>query len=315
MSTVVKNMNLISKFSKILPVFRKKPGKPKSQPVPVLTVAVPDSKPAAISQPGPPQPTAAPTKHEKMLDDVCAFLARYLYCSPHQRTVLALWILHTWCFPAARSTPYLAIQSARKLSGKTRCLRLLSLLCSHSALTSGYAPSALVKRIHSRPDQLPTFLLDESPATLGSRARSKNPKLRAILVSGFQPGIGYSGDSGECAIFSPKAFASTGPLPEALADCSIPIVLSPLSDSQKSSIERFDLATAQQEVRPLLAGLESWSRKNLPALKSVPVYKRKDFPDRLSSRGQDMVEPPAPTCRRGGRRLSCPCPSGPACRV
>src|SRR5215471_18153142 len=67
----------------------------------------------------------------QILDDICAFLARYLHCSPEQRTVLALWILHTHSFPAARSTPYLAIQSARKLSGKSLCLRLLSLLSAH----------------------------------------------------------------------------------------------------------------------------------------------------------------------------------------
>src|SRR5215471_17264790 len=226
-----------------------------------------------------------------MLDNVCAFLARYLHCSPEQRTVLALWILHTHSFPAARSTPYLAIQSSRKLSGKSLCLRLLSLLSAHPALTSGYTAAALVKRIHSHPAELPTFLLDESPATLGSRSRAKNPKLRAILVSGFQPGIGYSDRSFECTIFSPKAFASLGPFPEALADCSIPIVLQPLHDPEKFGIERFDLATAQEEAQPLGGALQNWSRKNISALKSARAFKHKDFPQRLTWRGQDLVEP------------------------
>src|SRR5690242_12384311 len=179
----------LKKLSRFLPGFMPKSGKPKSKPATVLTVTTPEPKPAAIPQfqPEPPQPAGPVTRPQKMLDDLCSFLARYLQCSPHQRTVLALWVLHTWCFAAARSTPYLAIQSSRKLSGKTLCLRLLSLLCSNPALTSGYTPSALVKRIHAHPSQLPTFLLDESPATLGSRSRAKNPKLRAILVSGFQP--------------------------------------------------------------------------------------------------------------------------------
>ena len=226
-----------------------------------------------------------------MLDDICAFLARYLQCSQHQRTVLSLWILHTHCFAAARTTPYLAIQSARKLSGKTLCLRLLSLLSSHPTLTSGYTAATLVKRIHSCPHQLPTFLLDESPATLGSRARSRNPKLRSILVSGFQPGIAYSDRSLDCTIFSPKAFASVGPLPESLADCSIPILLQPLHHPDQSNIQRFDLASAQQQAQPLVAALESWSRKNISTLKSAPACQRKDFPQRLTWRGQDLVEP------------------------
>src|SRR5215471_2917539 len=78
------------------------------------------------------------SKPSRMLDDICAFLARYLHCSPEQRTVLALWVLHTHSFAGARSTPYLAIQSARKLSGKSLWLRLLSLLSAHPTLTSGY---------------------------------------------------------------------------------------------------------------------------------------------------------------------------------
>jgi hypothetical protein len=275
----------LKKLSAFLPRFLRKLGKHQSKPAPVITAHVLEVKSATVPQPEPPKPT----RSQKMLDDVCAFLGRYLQCSPHQRTVLALWILHTYCFGAARSTPYLAIQSSRKLSGKTLCLRLLALLCANPALTSGYTASALVKRIHSSPGQVPTFLLDESPATLGSRCRSKNSRLRAILVSGFQPGIGYSNHSLECTIFSPKAFASTGDLPEPLADCSLPIILQSLSES--SSTERFDLLRAREEAMPLIAALKTWSQKNLPALKSAPASKRSDFPPGLSPRVQDIVEP------------------------
>src|SRR5215831_12090105 len=109
------------KLSRFLPGFSRKPRSPKPQPAPVVSVAAPQTQPPAAPEPIP--ESAKPTKPSKMLDDICAFLARYLQCSQHQRTVLALWILHTHCFPGARSTPYLAIQSARKLSGKTLCLR------------------------------------------------------------------------------------------------------------------------------------------------------------------------------------------------
>lgn len=274
----------LKKLAAFLPRFIRKLGKHQSKPAPVITAAAVEIKSPVVTQPEPPKPT----RSQKMLDDVCAFLGRYLQCSPHQRTVLALWILHTYCFGAARSTPYLAIQSSRRLSGKTLCLRLLGLLCANPALTSGYTASALVKRIHSSPGQVPTFLLDESPATLGSRSRSKNHKLRAILVSGFQSGIGYSNHSLECNIFSPKAFASTGPLPEPLADCSLPIILQPLSEN--SSTERFDLVRAREEAMPLIAALRSWSQKNLSALKSAPASRHSDFPSGLSPRVQDIVE-------------------------
>src|SRR5579864_1041475 len=63
-----------------------------------------------------------------LLSQITEFIARYLHCSEHQRTVLALWVLHTHCIGAATLTPYLAIRSDRRQSGKTLCLQLLSLL-------------------------------------------------------------------------------------------------------------------------------------------------------------------------------------------
>jgi hypothetical protein len=302
-----------------IPGLKKKPDKSQPKPRPLATTqpqAVEAAKPAE-----PPAPEIPPTKAQKMLDDVCAFLARYLQCSDHQRTVLALWVLHTHCFSVARATPYLAIQSSQKLSGKTLCLRLLSVLCAHPALTSGYTAAAMVSRISSDPNACPTFLLDCSSATLGSRSRSKNPKLQAILASGFLSGIGYTDRKAERAIFSPKAFAALGTLSESLADCSIPIFLKPLKtrvahppgsparagvardgvetpsavssvlSAATGEIERFDLDHAREEAKSLVSGLQTWSSKNLSSLKASPVYKRNQFPAGLDSRSQDMVEP------------------------
>src|SRR5215470_17795917 len=85
-----------------------------------------------------PQPPSAVevSSVKKSLDDVLTFLARYLYCTDHQRTLIALWILHAHCFSAAEVTPYLSIQSAMEQSGKTLSLQLLSLLCPNPALTA-----------------------------------------------------------------------------------------------------------------------------------------------------------------------------------
>src|SRR5437763_17136430 len=103
------------------------------------------------------QPAPAPGP-QLILDDIIAFLARYLYCTEHQRTLIALWVLHAHCFSAAEVTPYLSIQSAIEQSGKTLSLQLLSLLCPHPALTANFATSTLSSRIHYS-QQRPTFLL------------------------------------------------------------------------------------------------------------------------------------------------------------
>ena len=76
----------------------------------------------------------------------------------------------------------------------------------NNILTASFATNNLSSRIHYS-QQRPTFLLDESAATVGSRSRGRNPRLQAILLSGSVQGIGYTDRTGERVIFSPKAFA------------------------------------------------------------------------------------------------------------
>lgn len=169
---------------------------------------------------------------DQLLKEISEFIGRYLQCSEQQRTVLALWVLHTYCLPAAQVTPYLAIRSAEKQSGKSLCLRLLSLLCDHPALTASFTANTLSRRIDG---PISTVLLDECQATLGTRNRSKSPALRAVLAGGFECGPGYTDATHERNIFAPKAFAGMGQLPESLADRSISIILRPLKKSNKNA--------------------------------------------------------------------------------
>src|SRR5215469_15932522 len=202
-------------------------------------------RPATSTTKPEPSPGSPPTSVDgaQLLQQIIQFLGRYLHCSEHQRTVLALWIFHTHCFPAARVTPYLHIRSQQQQSGKTLCLQLLSLLCERPALTTGFTASTLTHRTDTV--TVPTFLLDECQATIGSQARSKNPALRAILIDGFQRGFGYTARTHDRNIFSPKAFAGIGLLPEPLAQRSIPLIL-----------EQLDTRVAQPPGSPARAGVE-----------------------------------------------------------
>jgi hypothetical protein len=160
-----------------------------------------------------------------VLSQVDDFIARYLHCSEHQRAVLVLWVLHTYCVSAAQVTPFLSIRSAYKQSGKTLCLQLLALLCHDPALTVGFSASTLNHRMKVKPPS--AILLDECQATFGTRARSKAAALRALLAASYHRGFGYTGPIGERSLFCPKAFAGRGELPEELADRSLPIILGP----------------------------------------------------------------------------------------
>ncbi|HEY6253788.1 MAG TPA: DUF3631 domain-containing protein [Candidatus Angelobacter sp.] len=252
------------------------PVHPAQLPVPPKTSATP--------QP----PESPPLDGVHLLKQISDFLARYLHCSEHQRTVLALWIFHSHCFSAARATPYLHIRSQQKQSGKTLCLHLLSLLCERPAPTTGFTAATLTHRTNTL--EVPIFLLDECQATLGSRTRSKNPILRAILANGFERGFGYSDRTHERNIFSPKAFAGIGQLPEALADRSIPILLEPLGTA-KQNIQRFHPTRAATEAEPLFRDLKRWSEQNASRLEETPPYSYDEFPSGLSHRRQDMIEP------------------------
>jgi hypothetical protein len=244
------------------------------------------------------------SKQPDLLTQTSGFIGRYLQCSEHQRTVLALWVLHTYCYSSAQVAPYLSIQSAHKQSGKTLCLQLLNLLCAAPAFTSGFTTSALTRRLRG---PVATLLLDECHATLGTRARSKAPALRAVLAGGFHRGLGCMVGPDESSTFCPKAFAGMGQLPEALADRAIPIILEPLKASASAErvsrspdhlitcdhpmVERFHLHSATAEAKPLRQRLLAWAEAHRPHLQEMLPYNQDAFPPNFSPRRQDLCEP------------------------
>lgn len=56
----------------------------------------------------------------QLLDDIAAFLARYVGATPEQIDTCALWILHVWTISEWRLTPYLWITSVAPECGKSR---------------------------------------------------------------------------------------------------------------------------------------------------------------------------------------------------
>src|SRR5215469_14777662 len=236
---------------------------------PSLIAAWEALKPRPISAPAPDVPDI---NGDELLSEVLDFIGRYLHCSEHQRTVLALWIFHTHCSFAATTTPYLAIRSDHKQSGKTLCLHLLSLLSSESAFSSGFTAATLSRRIDPVPR---TMLLDEFQATIGTRSRSKNPLLRALLVSGSRSGPGYTDRTHERNLFCPKAFAGIGQLPEMLADRSIPIILEPLTRNDR--IERFNHHHAFDHAKQIRELLHFWTLDYEPIFEEMPSLTAEQF--------------------------------------
>src|ERR1700694_1497473 len=238
-------------------------------------------------QPVPREDAAAPPS-SGLLHDVAAFIGRYLASTSSQRTVLALWTLHTYCFSAANTTPYLNIFSAESRCGKSVCLQVLRLLCASPWLAAGLPSSVLIRKIAS---QRPTLLLDQRETLFGAAYG----KIRGLLISGARREGTYSLSAGSKAqicdhdVFCPKAFAGDGPLPVSLDPLCIPIFL--VQRLPGSCLRKLRLHEAREAAQPLVLRLQQWAASNLDALQSAPPLAYDQFPEDLLSCYEDVIEP------------------------
>ncbi len=176
---------------------------------------IPNDPPISSGKPGP--------SAEEIMNDFEADIANYLICSPHQRTVLALWILHTYCYLTSATTPYLNIYSPVEQSGKSTCLGLLRAFCAQPWFASGVPASTLTRKIIA--DQ-PTVLLDNWHATFRGSDRHHVTGFLLNSCEHFQPfSLFEKGSVREVQVYCPKAFAGMAALPPTLAQRSVPIVL------------------------------------------------------------------------------------------
>lgn len=224
-----------------------------------------------------------------LLSDVYELIRKYVFLSEAQATVSVLWVVHTHTIDAADTTPYLAINSSEKQSGKTRLLEVLELLVEKPWLTGRVSAAVLIRKVDK---EKPTLLLDESDAAFKGE-KDYAEALRGVLNTGHRRGgkaslcvgqganIGFKDFSTYCA----KAIAGIGRLPDTVADRSIPIQLK--RAKQGEVVARFRRRDAEQEVTPIREQIEAWAETALNALTSA----RPTLPDSLTDRQQDAVEP------------------------
>ena len=225
-----------------------------------------------------------------VLDAVVDFGRSYVVASEPQASTLALWIAHTHAIDAFETTPYLAITSAAKRSGKSRLLEVLALLVARPLRAAGVTEAALFRSIA---DRRPTLLMDEVDAIFGPKAGSNHEDLRALLNAGFQHGtpvLRCVGDGSrqtvtEFAVFCPKALAGIGRLPDTIADRSIQIRLKRRAPGE--TVEKFRHREAEAAAEPLHQTLVSLMEHHVDQL----AESRPELPDALDDRAADGWEP------------------------
>jgi hypothetical protein len=229
-----------------------------------------------------------PTTGGLILEDVVRFIRRFVVLTETQANTLALWSAHTHAIDAADTTPYLAVTSPEKRSGKTRLLEVLELI-EHDPLPTANTSDAALFRSVSK-ELPPTLLLDEVDAVFKARERED---LRGLLNAGFRRGAvvrrmgGAKNTTLETfRVFCPKAFAGIGNcLPDTILDRSITIALQ--RKTRDEVVERFRRRDVVPEGEELHDRLADWLEPQVDELHGA----RPALPDELDDRAQDMWEP------------------------
>jgi Protein of unknown function (DUF3631) len=227
-----------------------------------------------------------------VLDSICGFLQRHIvFSSSAQPIITALWIAHTWTLEAFDCTPYLHVWSPEKRCGKTKLLDCLELLVAKSWRAVSPSEAVLYRKIEA--DQ-PTLLLDEVDTVFSGNKNEHKEPLRALLNAGFERkakvprcvGQGFNYQVQEFTVFSAKAFAGIGRLPDTVADRCIPIRLT--RRSRDEWVQRFRKREAEIATATIRAALETWSRQDglIEKLRAL----RPEIPEELDDRQADICE-------------------------
>ncbi|MGH8468553.1 MAG: DUF3631 domain-containing protein [Gammaproteobacteria bacterium] len=170
------------------------------------------------------EPWHDPVDGANLLKDLAAVFLQRVVMPLAASTILALWVLHTYCYDLRRCTPILGLISPQKRCGKTTLMSVLVTVVNRPVAASNISPSCVYRAIDL---WHPTLLIDEADSFLRD-----NEELRGIMNSGHMKGLAYViravGDEHEPRQFStwaPKVMALIGKLPSTLHDRAIVIEL------------------------------------------------------------------------------------------
>jgi putative DNA primase/helicase len=224
----------------------------------------------------------------ELIEDLEGTVRKYVYLpSDEHYRILALYIVHTWCFDAAHVTPYLFLYSSKPGSGKTRLLEVLSGLCRNAHRAEDMTAPIMFKLIER---ECPTLLLDEVDTIWSG---SRNEEKRRILNTGYKDGgcawrqVARSLE--RYSTFSPKVLAGlrNGMLPATIYDRSLPIGMD--RKPKEVKLERFIESefSSSGEVDALLERIFQFKDQHLVTL----TYQLPEPLGTLSDRQNEISEP------------------------
>jgi putative DNA primase/helicase len=188
-----------------------------------------DSQSGDSLSPPPPEPWDEEVDGSILLDEIRAFIRRFVVVTEHALVALTLWIIFTYLLDIVEHSPRLAITSPTYRCGKSLVLDVLSRLVFRALAMSNVSPAVLYRVIEL---EHPTLLLDEVD-TMPSKSE-RGEEIRGILNSGHSrigAFVGRAVKAGDdlapkrFSTWTPIAFAAIGELPRTWADRSIAILM------------------------------------------------------------------------------------------
>jgi len=223
-----------------------------------------------------------------LLDDIHAFIRRYVVLTDDQLTAISLWVAHTYAIDAATQTPYLNVNSAVLQCGKSRLLEVLEMI-AHDAHV-WIRPSEAVVYRYIKQFNKPTLLLDEVDAIWDDKG-SENEGLRALINAGHREGAvvprctQFGREVEMFPVFCPKVLAGIGHLPATIADRSIPIKMKRKTSNE--TVGRFRRVRVEPGSKHIQKYADAWVKLNNDELREADPY----LPDELTDRQQEAAEP------------------------
>jgi hypothetical protein len=226
----------------------------------------------------------------ELLDEIDAYLRRFMRMSDDEFVAVALYVVVTYMFELVEVVPYLRVSSATKRCGKSRLLDVLEMLVRAPLPSGGMSEASLFRSLAERPR---TLLFDEIGKVLGEAQRDKNSDLARVFLNGFSTGRPVQRCVGEGTkqtvvdfdVYGPKVLAGTGQLDDQILDRCLPVELR--RKKRDEPVQRFRRRGAKQECEQLRARIAAWVDAHCDRLRDA----RPHLPDVLDDRGQDIAEP------------------------
>ena len=208
-----------------------------------------------------PELWAEPVDGVKLLNDLSAWVRRYVWLRKEAADTIAVWVAATWFVEDLYFAPILALISPTKRCGKTLVLDLLRYVCRRGLLTSGIGASPpVIFRLNEM--KQPTFLIDEAEKLGGPKA---DRDLIAMLNVGYRRGatvqrcVESGGDYAVCEFeaFGFRALAAIRGLWDTILDRAIVVQLH--RKLRDGTVERFNGRDIEREGATLAAQLARWA--------------------------------------------------------